>query len=188
MTPVPRTGTRLLVAIALGWSVVLGPVVPPGAADEEAPVAQTGCSALAATATVVPVQSLAQGNVFDHGPPRSILLVSQRPDSIVSIVGPAQAEALDGVDLTSHVLVALFVGRWPQEGHQVTIQSAWASESEVCLDVRMIGPGPGQDAADAETYPYHVVALPLAALPQGPGVTWTARASDGAVIASAMFP
>jgi hypothetical protein len=61
-------------------------------------------------------------------------------------------------------------------------------DNGVCLTALVTGPSPGQDAADAETYPYHVVAVPLAALPQAPGTIWTAVSPDGATIASARFP
>jgi hypothetical protein len=84
--------------------------------------------------------------------------------------------------------VALFIGRWPHEGHRVTIQSVHVTDSGVCLTALVTGPPPGQDAADAETYPYHVVSVPLASLPQTPGTTWTAVSPDGTQIASTQFP
>ena len=124
----------------------------------------------------------------DHGPPRSILVVATRPDPIVPVIDPASAPTVAGVDLSTHALVALFIGRWPQEGHHVTIESIRATDAGVCLTALVTGPTPGQDAADAETYPYHVVAVPLDSLPQTPGTTWTAASPDGTTIASARFP
>jgi hypothetical protein len=181
--------TRVAVAAALAWCALVGPVVPAGSADLEAaacsPAVEGGISDAEG---LVPVESLAQGNVFDHGPPRSILLVSTRPDLIVAVIDPAEASAIGSVDLSTHVLVALFVGRWPQEGHRVTVESVRATETGICLTARMTGPSPGQDAADAETYPYHVVAVPRAALPEAPGTIWTAVSTDGAVVATTTFP
>ena len=180
----------LLVAV-LGLSAHGGPVAATNAADVESPVEATACTPVAEAASVeglVPIQSLAQGNVYDHGPPTSILVVAARPDPIAPVIDPAAAQAVAGVDLSANALVALFIGRWPQEGHRVAIQSARVADGGVCLTALLVGPPPGQDAADAETYPYHVVSLPLAALPQAPGTTWTAVSPDGALIATTTFP
>lgn len=137
---------------------------------------------------LIPIQSLVQGNVYDHGPPMSILLVSARPDSIVRVIDPAGEPTIAGVDLSANVLVGLFIGRWPREGHRVTIQSVRVADGGVCLTALVVGPSPGQDAADAETYPYHVVSVPLAAVPQALGTVWTVVSVDGTPIASTTFP
>ena len=171
-----RAATYALLVIALACCALFTPNV--AHAD----------AASCAGGELVPIQSLAQGNVFDHGPPRSILLVSTRPDPIAAVIDPAAAAAVSSVDLNANALVGLFIGRWPQEGHRVTIESARVTESGVCLTAQVAGPTPGQDAADAETYPYHVVAVPLAAIPQTPGTTWTVVSPDGAPIASTRFP
>lgn len=184
---------RVLLAAALAWCAMAVPNHEVVAAYPESPAETIGCTPVtgasaAETEGLVPTQSLAQGNVSDHGPPRSILVVATRPDPIVPVIDPASAPTVAGVDLTTHALVALFIGRWPQEGHHVTIESIRATDAGVCLTALVTGPAPGQDAADAETYPYHVVAVPLDALPQTPGTTWTAVSPDGVTIASARFP
>jgi hypothetical protein len=104
------------------------------------------------------------------------------------VIDPTAAEAVASVDLSTNVLVGLFIGRWPQEEHRVTIMSARVVEGGVCLTALVTGPTPGQDAADAETYPYHLVSLPLAALPLAPGTAWTVVDTDGAQIATTRFP
>ena len=86
------------------------------------------------------------------------------------------------------MLVALFIGRWPQEGHRATIEAVQVTNAGVCLTAVVTRPGEGQDASDVETYPYHVVTLPLDQLPQTPGTTWTVVGPDGARIASGRFP
>jgi len=133
-------------------------------------------------------RSLAQGNVFDHGPPRSILTVSQRPDPIALVVNPASRPDLVSVDLSTNVLVGLFIGRWPQQGHRVSIESIQTTDGGVCLTALVTGPAPGQEAADAETYPYHIVTVPLAAIPHAPGTPWTVVSRDGTTIAATTFP
>ncbi len=173
--------------------VLVGPNMPTHAADLDTQAETAACTPLvespvAGAEGLVPVQSLAQGNVFDHGPPMSTVLVSARPDPIVAVVDPAEAPALAGVDLSSNILVGLFIGRWPQVGHGVTIQTVRVTDGGVCVTAQVTGPTPGQDAADAETYPYHVVSVPLAALPQTPGTIWTVVSTDGAVIATTTFP
>lgn len=189
-----RPGVARFLALAgLGLAVLVWLNVPSRAADLDASAEAAACTPLveppvAGAEGLVPVQSLAQGNVFDHGPPTSTVLVSARPEPIVAVVDPAEAPALAGVDLSSNVLVGLFIGRWPQVGHGVTIQTVRVTDSGVCLTAQVTGPTPGQDAADAETYPYHVVSVPLAALPQTPGTIWTVVSTDGAVIATTTFP
>ena len=180
----------LVLMVALAWGSLAGPRGS-AAADLESPAGAAACTPLAesdAAEGLIPIQSLAQGNVYDHGPPRSILAVSVKPDSIVSVIDPAEAPTVASVDLSTNVLVALFIGRWPQEGHRVTIQSARVFDTGVCLTAQVVRPTPGQDAADAETYPYHVVALPVDGLPQAPGTVWTVVSTDGAQVATTTFP
>jgi hypothetical protein len=180
---------RALLIVALCLTVLAGPITPTGATELEA----AACTPLvegsiANVDGLVPYQSLAQGNVFDHGPPRSLLIVSSKADPITTVVSPSAAQAVASVDLGSNVLVGLFIGRWPQDGHRVTIESVRATDSGVCITAVVTGPGPDEDAADAETYPYHVVAVPRASLPQEPGTTWTAVSPDGTVIATRKLP
>jgi hypothetical protein len=191
--PRRRLTMLALLAVVLGLGALVGLTVPIVAAELEAPSEVATCTPLAENGAagvegLVPIQSLAQGNVYDHGPPTSILLVSAKPDPIVPVIDPAEAPTIAAVDLGTDALVALFIGRWPQAGHRVTIQSVRVTENGVCLTALLVGPSPGQDASDAETYPYHVVSVPLAALPQDPGTTWTVVSADGARIASTTFP
>ena len=174
---------------ALGWSLLVGPRPPIHAADPE----PTACTPLvqvdaASLDGLVPIQTLAQGNVFDHGPPSSLLVVSSRPDPIVAVIDPASWPAVEGVDLSSSVLVGLFIGRWPQDGYHVSVETVRVEGGGVCITAIVTGPGPDQDAADAETYPYHVVAVPRAALPDAPGTPWTVVSPDGNVLAHSKFP
>jgi hypothetical protein len=169
-------------AIVGGWSSIVQAQPDPGACT---PLAEADASGAEG---VIPIQSLAQGNVFDHGPPRSLLLVTSRTDPIAAVIDPAVAPVIANVDLNSNVLVALFIGRWPQEGHHVTIESMRTTDAGVCLTALVAGPSPGQDAADVETYPYHVVSVPLSAFPTASGTIWTVVSSDGAPITSTTFP
>lgn len=180
---------RALLVAALGWSAFAG-ASPTIVAAQPAPATCAPLTEADAVGVegVIPVQSLAQGNVFDHGPPRSTLLVTSRPDPIASVIDPAAVPVVAGVDLSANVLVALFIGRWPQEGHRVNIESVRTTDAGVCLTAVVAGPIPGQDAADAETYPYHVVSVPLDAVPRAPGTTWTVVSPDGTEIATARYP
>lgn len=190
----PRRRRQLAVlglVVALAWGALAGSVLSADAVALEGSDEAAVCTPLAeadVTDGLIPIQSLAQGNVCDHGPPRSILVVSAKPDPILPVIDPAAAPAVAGVDLSANVLVALFVGRWPQDGQRVTIQSARVTDAGVCLTALVTGPKPDQDAADAETYPYHVVSLPLSALPRAPSTAWTVVSTDGAQIATASFP
>jgi hypothetical protein len=183
---------RCLVLSAIWLGVVVGPLAPPTRADE-APATAAPCAPIAATdgtdqVGLVPFQSLTQGNVFDHGPPSSLLVVSAKPEPISLVVAPSAAPTISGVDFTTDVLVGLFIGRWPQEGHRVAIESVRVTDDGVCLTATVSGPAPGQDAADAETYPYHVVTVARSVVPQAPGTAWTVVSPDGTVLATTKFP
>ena len=191
--PTRRTLSHAVLAVTLVWGTFLGSPFTGSAADVEASASDESCAPQLAVGGadpdgLVPIQSLAQGNVFDHGPPRSLLLVTSRPDPITRVVRPDAAEAIAGVDLGSNVLVGLFIGRWPQDGHRVTIESVRVTDAGVCLTAEVVPPENGQDGADSETAPYHVVALPRDVLPLTPGTPWTVVAPDGATIASTKSP
>jgi hypothetical protein len=179
----------VLLAGALAWSALVVPTPPSRAAESEAATCTPVLPSRGESSDgLVPFQSLAQGNVSDHGPPTSLLLVPAITDPIAAVVAPSSTPAVQGVDLGTNVLVGLFIGRWPREGHRVTIESVRVLDGGVCVTAVVTGPAPGQDAADAETYPYHVVTVPRDGVPQDSGTIWTAVSPDGAVIASTTSP
>ena len=121
-----RLVTRALLVAALTWSVLIGPLAP-AEASACTPLVEAGA---ANAEGLVPIQPLAQGNVFDHGPPRSILMVSARPDPIASVIDPADAPAVAHVDLSENVLVGENSSRVPTSARNVDVTSCPAHSAD----------------------------------------------------------
>src|SRR5687767_3575238 len=104
-----RIARWLGLVVGLGLSV--GALVTTIRAENVSPPAEAPavCAMLAPGAgptldAAIPFQTLAQGNVGDHGPPRSLLTVTATPDPVVRVIDPAAAQAVAGVDFGTHVV------------------------------------------------------------------------------------
>lgn len=188
----PGRMRRLLAATLVTLTLFAAPAVLAEVPATEAAAGGSGCTPLAPGGPVVvgqiPHQSTAQGHVFDHGPPRSLLIVTSQPDPIALVMNPASADAVAAVDLNANVLVGLFIGRWPDGNTHVAIDSVRRVDDGVCVTAIVNGPGTGDDPAQQKPYPYHVVTVPKDAVPLDPGTTWTVITQDGTVLATTRTP
>lgn len=134
------------------------------------------------------VRSVAQGRSLSEGSTEASIVLATGPDTLGALVGAGDPQQVAAVDLTSDVLVGLFVGRRPRGGYGVTIEKVVPTATGACVIARLTAPSPGSDAIDVETYPYHVIAVPRDQVPLTPGTVWTAISQDGAPIAETVVP
>lgn len=69
------------------------------------------------------------------------------------------------IDLTRNAVIAAFLGQRSSGGHSVAVTRVELHGDAVHVWVRVREPGPGCMTTQALTSPYHVVSIPLAAVP-----------------------
>ena len=67
---------------------------------------------------------------------------------------------MPAVDFTKHMVVGIFLGTKPSDGHQVEIVGVRMQEKDLIVEYVQRQPGRGTMAAQILTEPYHLVAVP----------------------------
>lgn len=68
------------------------------------------------------------------------------------------------VDLSKEMVVGLFMGSRPNAGFSTSVISATAANGALIVRYTETAPGPGTVSAQILTFPYHLVAIPKAAV------------------------
>jgi hypothetical protein len=132
--------------------------------------------------------TVGQGDGLVHESDGPMLAIGTGPEALDWQPGLRDSPAVAGLNFSTDVLVGLFVGRRATGGHRVTIESVTASGGGVCVTASVMPPRPDMSVTQAETYPYHVVAVKRAGLPLTPGTVWTAARPDGVLVAETTIP
>jgi hypothetical protein len=140
----------------------------------------------------VPFVTLAQGDSYTARLENPTLLLAGTPAEVARIngwlAGSDASASLEGVDLATTVVVALFRGQVGSSGYGVTIERLTRDSAGVRLVARLTAPGAGQMVADVIAYPYHLIAVPRDQIPDALGTRWTAVTPDGVLLVEAAYP
>ena len=72
----------------------------------------------------------------------------------------APTSKMPTVDFTKHMVVGIFLGTKPSDGHQVEIVRVRMQEKDLIVEYVQMQPGRGTMAAQILTEPYHLVSVP----------------------------
>ena len=139
----------------------------------------------------LPLISLAQGDARSGRPPAPALIVVASAAELERLAGwladPALLARLQALDYTTTLVVAAVVGPRPSSGYALAIQTALLDGDTVRLVATETAPAPEQRVLDVISYPYHLVAIPRAALPAG-SLRWQLVDTAGQILATTCGP
>jgi hypothetical protein len=125
--------------------------------------------------TAVSFQSLARGFVLGGALPGPTLRAATDPatrEALATLVDERDRAALDGVDLTSDVVLAAFWGVRPYGGFSITVTDVVLRDDELTVAADLRENDPAFPAIEAATLPYHLVTVERRALPELDGLRY----------------
>ena len=93
-------------------------------------------------------------------PDTPVIYVADSHDDLSAFsrfLNPEHRRALDKVDFSSDLVLAVFAGAKGSAGHAITVQQVSVVDGQLRVAVRQLVPAPDASAAAAFTSPYHVV-------------------------------
>jgi PrcB C-terminal len=101
---------------------------------------------------------VAKGNVSDQQDAKHVTVRTAAEWSALW-KGHAPAVKMPAVDFAKHMVVGIFLGTKPSDGHQVEIVGVRTQEKDLIVEYVQRQPGRGTMAAQILTEPYHLVAV-----------------------------
>lgn len=147
----------------------------PTAAAVTSPTAAASVLPSPAAETVIPFQSLARGFVLGVALPGPTLRAATDPasrEALATLVDGRDRTALDGVDLTSDVVLAAFWGVRPYGGFSITVTDIVLRDDELTVAADLRENDPAFPAIEAATLPYHLVTVERRAVPELDGLRY----------------
>ena len=128
-----------------------------------------------AAGQVITFETLGQGAPEGTGPKGPTVYIAYAPedfDKFLPFVASEHHNSIKSTDLSTYVIVAVFLGSAPSSGYAINVQDLFLREDRLNVAVTVRRPAPDQNARPAYTAPYHIIKIPREDFGSTPPLSW----------------